>query len=117
MQKIMLAKGVKADKIILETKSTNTKDHVKYLLPMAIDKGYKQIYLVTSASHMLRSMQLFKEAFRKNGIEVVPYPCGHRTSKEHELVENREWIPNIFSFELGVEAWTEYLGMLELKFK
>lgn len=64
---------------------------------------------------MPRSMLLFKEAFRLNGIEVLPYPCGYRTYKKHVVVENREWIPNMQSFELGVDAWTEYIALLELE--
>lgn len=115
MQKVMLKSGVKSEKIILETKSTNTKDHVRYLLPIAKEKGYKRVYLVTSASHMPRSMLLFKEAFRQNGVEVVPYPCRYRTSKKHVVVDNKEWIPNNYSLELSSDAWTEYLGILELK--
>lgn len=115
MQKLMLAKGVATDKIVLETKATNTKDHVQYLLPITKDKGYKSVYLVTSASHMPRSMQLFKESFRQNGIEIAPYPCGYRTSRKHFVDENREWVPNMLSFELGVTAWTELLGIFEIK--
>lgn len=116
MQQFMLAKGVKPEKIILETKATNTKDHVKYLLPIAKEKGYKRVYLVTSASHMPRSMQLFKDAFRQNGIEIVPYPCGYRTYKKHVFEEKREWVPNMLNFEMGVDAWIEYLGILEIDY-
>lgn len=114
MQKVMLKSGVKPEKIILETKATNTKDHVRYLLPIALERGYKRVYIVTSAYHMPRSILLFKDAFRNNGIEIVPYPCGYRTGKKHAIVKNREWIPNVYSFVLGVDAWTEYLGILEV---
>lgn len=113
MQKVMLKSGVEPEKIILETKATNTKDHVKYLLPIAKEKGYKRVYIVTSASHMPRSMLLFKEVFRKNGIDVVPYPCGYTVPRIHRVIERFEWIPNMASLWIGFNAWTEYLGFLQ----
>lgn len=115
LAKILINGGVAKDKIILEPKATNTKDHVKYMLPIALEKEYKRICLVTSASHMPRSMMNFYEPFKNNGIEVVPYPCGYTVPKEHKVyVPDREWLPNPYSLEQSAVAWHEYLGMFEL---
>lgn len=114
MQNLLLKGGVINDKIIVEPKATNTKDHVTYMLPIALEKGYKRIYLVTDANHMPRSMMNFYVPFKNKGIEVLPYPCRYTVPKEHREDFRREWIPNIYSLQQSAEAWHEYLGMLEL---
>lgn len=115
MQKLLLKGGVPNDKIIVEPKATNTKDHVTYMLPIALKKGYKNIYLVTNANHMPRSMMNFYKPFKNNGIEIVPYSCRYTVPKEHMATPpEREWLPNSYSLEQSSQAWHEYLGMLEL---
>lgn len=113
MAKLMLNSKVAPEHIIVEPKATNTKDHVKYILPIARAKGYKRVYMVTSAYHMPRSMMNFKRPFAAKGIEVVPFCCEYRTPKEHRRVAN-EWVPDIRYFDRSALAWHEYLGMLEL---
>lgn len=115
MQEVLLKCGVTNDKIIVESKATNTKDHVKYMLPIALEKGYKRVYLVTDANHMPRSMMNFYKPFKNKGIDVIPYPCRYTVPKEHRAAPpEREWLPNPYSLEQSSQAWHEYLGMLEL---
>ena len=113
MAKIMRKNGVAAKDIILEKQATNTKDHVKYILPIAKARGYKRVYLLTSACHMPRSMMNFKKPFAAYGIEVVPYASEYRTSKEYKPSEH-DWLPDMRHFQQSALAWNEYLGMLEL---
>lgn len=113
MEKIMRKNGVAAKDIILEKQATNTKDHVKYVLPLAREKGYKKVYLVTSAYHVPRSMMNFEKAFAAYGIEVFPYACEYRTPKEY-MPSEHDWLPSIKYFQQSALAWNEYLGMLEL---
>lgn len=114
MQKNLLKYGVPSEHIILEPKATNTRDHVKYMLPIARDKNFKSIYLVTNAYHMPRSMMNFETTFKENGIVVYPYSCGYRTSRKH--YENIfEWIPNRWSMEQSNISCNEYLGLMQLK--
>ena len=113
MAKILRKNGVADEHIILEKQATNTKDHVRYTLPIARAKGYKRVYLVTSAHHMPRSMVNFEKAFAAYGIEVVPYACEYRTPKEYRPSEH-DWLPDIRYFNQSAVAWNEYLGMLEL---
>ena len=54
----------------VEDASTNTYENTKFSAEMLNDAGVRKIYLVTSASHMRRSVAIF-EAF---GFEVVPAP-------------------------------------------
>lgn len=113
MAKILRKNGVADEHIILEKQATNTKDHVRYTLPIARAKGYKRVYLVTSAYHIPRSMMNFEKAFEAYGIEVVPYACEYRTPKEYRPSEH-DWLPDIRYFNQSAVAWNEYLGMLEL---
>ena len=103
MKKILRKNGVVAKDIILDKQSTNTRDHVKYVLPIAREKGYKKVYLVTSAYHMPRSMMNFDKAFAAHGIEVVPYGCEYRTPKEYKASEH-DWLPDIRYFNQSAIA-------------
>lgn len=114
MQKYMLEQGIPAEKIILEPKAANTKEHVKYVLPIALDKSYKKVTVVTNAYHMPRSMMNFEKPFKEKGIEVLPYPCGYYTPREYRPRPKFEWVPDIRNLERSTIAWHEYLGMLEL---
>lgn len=114
MQKYMIERGIPSGKIIIEPKASNTKEHVKYVLPMVVDKGYKRVTIVTNAYHMPRSMMNFTQPFKEKGIEVVPYPCGYLTPKEYKSRPKYEWVPDIHTLQLATRAWHEYLGMLEL---
>lgn len=113
MAKFMRKNGVAVKNIILEKQATNTKEHVKYILPIAKSKGYKKVYLVTSAYHMPRSMMNFEKPFAMHGIEVIPYACDYRTPKEFRPSEH-DWLPDMRYFYQSSIAWNEYLGMLEL---
>lgn len=113
MARIMRKEGVKEKHIILEKQATNTKDHVKYILPIAKAKGYKMVYLVTSAYHMPRSMMNFEEQFARYGIKVVPYACEYFTAIEYEKGPS-DGLPEIKYYCQSAIAWHEYLGMLEL---
>lgn len=113
MAKILRKNGVEDEHVILEKQATNTRDHVRYTLPMARAKGYKRVYLVTSAHHMPRSMLNFEKPFISHGIEVVPYACEYKMPKEYKSSEH-DWLPDIRHFNQSAIAWNEYLGMLEL---
>lgn len=114
IQKVMVGAKVPKEKFILEPKATNTKDHAKYILPIALERGYKKVYVVTDAYHMPRSMMILERPFKEKGIEVVPYPCGYMTPREYRSMRDSEWLPDIRNLEMSTIAWHEYLGMLEL---
>jgi uncharacterized SAM-binding protein YcdF (DUF218 family) len=54
----------------VENASTNTYENVKFSAAILEDAGVHKIYLVTSASHMRRSVATFEAA----GFDVVPAP-------------------------------------------
>jgi len=62
--------GVKSDDLLLEKKSKDTEEQAQIVKKIV---GYDRFILVTSASHMFRSMALFK----KNGLDPIPAPTNY----------------------------------------
>lgn len=114
IQTVMMAANVPAERFFLEPKATNTKENAKYILPIALARGYMNVYVVTDAYHMPRSMMIFKKPFAEAGIEVIPYPCGYMTPRKYVSFPEREWVPDIRNLERSTIACHEYLGMLAL---
>ncbi len=52
--------------------AVDTHDEAQRLVPLAKQRGWKKILLVTSANHMTRSVAVYRAA----GFDVVPAPCG-----------------------------------------
>jgi uncharacterized SAM-binding protein YcdF (DUF218 family) len=93
-----------------ENQSRNTYENVVLMKPMILELGAKGIaeanqapkpwLLITSASHMYRSLKIFQ----KQGIEVIPVPVDYQTG-------NRlHW----WSFDLmkGAQQWNNFLHEL-----
>jgi len=78
MKELSLALGVSDDDIILESKSTNTYEEAVYTEPIV--NNHKFI-LVTSASHMLRAMGIFK----KKGMNPIAAPTGYLVKGSRNL--------------------------------
>ncbi|MBI5740252.1 MAG: YdcF family protein [Nitrospirae bacterium] len=99
--------GVDARDIITESKSRDTEDEAVILKPVL---GHERFILVTSASHMPRSMALFKS------LDMDPLPA----PAMHLVHEKDHWSPDIcFPSSAGLHklelASHEYLGLLWLK--
>ena len=62
--------GLTADRIIVEDKSMNTKEHPLYLRPILKNDSF---LIVTSAYHMERALELF----RAHGLEGFPAPTDY----------------------------------------
>jgi uncharacterized SAM-binding protein YcdF (DUF218 family) len=60
--------GVPAQRIIRETRATNTRDHALFIPRMLADHGVSQFVLVTSRPHMARSLA----AFAAVGVTPIP---------------------------------------------
>ena len=70
MARVAREMGVPDRDIILESKSKDTRDEALFIKPMV---GNEPFVLVTTASHIPRSMALFK----KLGMNPIPSPIGH----------------------------------------
>lgn len=104
--------GVEDNSIIIEDKSRNTRENATYTKRLFQQKSLRKVILVTSAYHLPRSTLLF----RREGMDVIPYPTDYKTSKIPAL--------NAFSFtplqsnlSNSATAIKEYLGIIAVKTK
>lgn len=84
----------------------NTRDEALKVADLAQKRGWKKILLVTSASHMDRSVATFTKA----GVSVVAVPCHYMSS--FNRVGDMDWLhlPYAGSFELFSAWFHEILG-------
>lgn len=84
-----------------ENQSRNTYENVVLMKPMILELGVNEVpkpwLLITSASHMYRSLKIFQ----KQGIEVFPVPVDYQTGK------SLRW--NKFDLEDGMQNWNNVM--------
>jgi uncharacterized SAM-binding protein YcdF (DUF218 family) len=90
LQRALVAVGVRADRILLEAESKNTRDEVVIVKRMLAERGLTDFVLVTSPLHMRRSML----AFEREGMHPIP--------STSQLVSDRS---NGSSLLLPSEVW------------
>lgn len=108
MSQIAAIAGTPAVDIVLEKSSKDTSEEARLLRPLL---GTNRFILVTSATHMPRSVALFKA----QGMHPIPAPAEH-------LVAKQPWSPGTFfpsSVALGrtERAFYEYLGLAWMALK
>ena len=99
--------GVDRQDILLESKSRFTHEQAKFINTMLRDEKF---ILVTSASHMPRSMALF----RKLGMDPIPAPTDHRISKPPCWSQYFS-LPSASNLQKTQRALYEYLGFIWAK--
>lgn len=102
--------GVPENDMILAGEVKDTQEEADHWANLA--KG-KNLVVVTSASHMPRSMYLFQQVKKAKGlnIQLTPAPTDYISHKTTVLVW-KDWFPsgrNIYKVE---RVWHEYLGLL-----
>ena len=75
-KRILLSLGVPEDKILVETRSINTRQNAQFSAEILRAHGLSHPILVTSAFHMNRSVLNFE----KQGVAVEPYPADYLVS-------------------------------------
>jgi uncharacterized SAM-binding protein YcdF (DUF218 family) len=103
MNKIASSMGIKEQDIILEEHSRNTEEEARYVKPIV---GAKPFLLVTSASHMLRAMGLF----RKLGMQPIASPTDY-LAKKGVPFSPEQYYPGIGGLSETERTVYEYLGM------
>lgn len=93
-----------------ENYSRNTADEGRFLLPILKQHGIKTIYLVTHAWHMPRSMYALNQAFKQEGIRIVPAPMGYILLKSDDWFSN--CLPTLTALNSSAFALHEYVGIL-----
>jgi uncharacterized SAM-binding protein YcdF (DUF218 family) len=92
-----------------ENTSRNTQEQSTLLVPILKKKNIHQIYLVTNAWHMRRSMYAFKKAFSNTDITIIPAPMGYIALKSQNVFINL--LPFLNALNTSVIALYEYLGI------
>lgn len=106
-REFLLARGVDMEDVITEDKSRNTFESAQNVKTLV---GEEPFYLVTSAYHMPRSV----EVFRKMGTNPIPAPAEAKMKKEYSLFD---FLPNPNNLENSNLAFHEYFGSLYYKIK
>lgn len=101
-KQLVKEQGLSQEMAHYENRSRNTYENVLYMKPMIQEFGLKKDagelkpwLLITSASHMYRSVKIFQ----KQGIEVIPVPVDYQTATTLHWGE--------FDFEDGVQNWNK----------
>ena len=90
MQEMLAWMGVAPEQITLDVTSRTTYENARESLPLARDRGARSVHLVTSASHMPRSLAVFRRQARRLGLEdleIIPAPC------DYLVIDPEKWPP------------------------
>lgn len=109
--RVLKACGVKEKYLIKEDKSRNTVENARFTHEICKERKFKRLLLVTSAFHLPRSVEIFK----KEGLEVIPYPTDYRCDLETNF-DAFAFVPNAYDLESVSLALKEYLGIWAIKF-
>ncbi|MCZ8516394.1 YdcF family protein [Paenibacillus filicis] len=104
----LLALGVPEQDILIEDRSRTTQENAAYSRKFLEEKGLRSPILITSASHMARSVK----HFHKQGIEVTPYPTGYLVSPSAAWSWSK-MLPSSGAMDAVALACKEYLGLLQ----
>jgi uncharacterized SAM-binding protein YcdF (DUF218 family) len=103
MRRALIELGVRADRIVLESESKNTRDEAIIIKRMLADRGLTDFVLVTSPLHMRRSMR----AFEQQGMHPIPSPSPlvpDRSTLRSRLLPSDLWL------QIGDAALYEWLA-------
>ena len=120
MQEMLGWMGVADDQITLDTKSRNTRENAAESLPLAIERGATRVFLVTSASHMPRSLGIYQKQAAQlgiEGLEIIPAPC------DYTFIDPEKYpplfyrvamnlLPTAGSLRISTQILHEYYGMV-----
>lgn len=109
---LMVDLGVPENDIIIEGKSRTTEENAKLTKGIMDKNKYKKVALITSATHMKRSVYIFE----KYGVDVIPSPTGYVSRyKKNYGVES--YFPNSNNYVDIRSAIWEYIGLIFYKVK
>jgi len=106
MKEIAINLGVSQEKIVTELSSRNTMGQAREIAKLFPPLQKKRIGIVTSAMHMLRSEQAFKNKFAEGYIVPIPVNYTHFPLSCTSL----DFIPSVEAFHLSTYAIHEWVG-------
>jgi uncharacterized SAM-binding protein YcdF (DUF218 family) len=93
--------GVPPGRMLFETAARNTHENAELSHALAAPKPGETWLLVTSASHMPRSVGVFRRA----GWTVVPWPVNYTTGDTAAILFNASLPARLMGFEWGLREW------------
>ena len=101
--------GLEPARIVFENKSRNTYENAVFTYRAMAPKAGENWLLITSASHMPRSVGVF----RKAGWEVIPYPVDFETEWPYRFDLGLGMAGGIKNLSLALHEW---MGLLIYRF-
>jgi uncharacterized SAM-binding protein YcdF (DUF218 family) len=98
--------GVPSGEVWVEDRSRTTHENALFAAEILRAKGIERVVLVTEAYHMLRS----ELSFRKQGLEVVPAPCGFHAAEFQPSW--RMLVPNYQALVTHEHVFHEWVGLV-----
>jgi uncharacterized SAM-binding protein YcdF (DUF218 family) len=108
MKAVAVSMGVPEDKILTETRSHDTMQNAAFLAELLPKGTGRQIGLVTSATHMLRSHRVFRRQFPEDII--VPVPVNYTYTPM--VWAPGSFIPSATALHQSTVALHEWIGLL-----
>ena len=101
----LISLGVPDGRIIRENRSTNTREHAIYVPPLLHEHRVERFVLVTSATHIRRSVR----AFEAVGLHPVPSKSSMRSSRTERGIGY--WWPGGGNLRISQQAIYELFGL------
>lgn len=100
-RELWTAMGVPPARMLFETAARNTHENAMMARALAEPRPGETWLLITSASHMPRSVGVFRQA----GWEAVPWPVNYRTGHGLHVWYNASFPTRLSEFEWGLREW------------
>jgi uncharacterized SAM-binding protein YcdF (DUF218 family) len=104
MKTFILEMGIPESQVWIEDRSRSTAENAIYTARILREKGVRKIVLVTDVGHMLRA----RRCFEKQGILVIPAPCGFRPVYEFD---GNDALPALRAIEWNEQLVHESIGL------
>ncbi|WP_149535516.1 YdcF family protein [Siccirubricoccus phaeus] len=106
-RRLWLSLGVPPDRMAFETAARNTHENAVNTLSLAAPKPGETWLLVTSASHMPRSMGVFRAAGWRG---IAAWPVNYRTGRTLAVWYDASFPVRLGEFEWGLKEWVGLLA-------
>ncbi len=103
MQVFLRDLGVPDGAMLLEERSSNTRQNAEFSARMLDERRITHILLVTSAQHMARALALFEA----QGLQVSPAPTDHESLHRTRWLD---WVPDTDALDGSARAFKEVVG-------
>ncbi|MBT3751856.1 MAG: YdcF family protein [Thiotrichales bacterium] len=102
--------------VLQEKRSINTWEHSRFVPPILKQHKISTMLLVTHASHMQRSLRVFKYSPEMEGITIVPAPTAFTVRSKMDRGLGL-WRPSARALTSNVSFLHEWLGLLWYRIK